>query len=137
MSKKQEVMKQIQEKITMSDEEFNNIYSDMEKAFKDREVKPTEEMVLNRIISFLTPTLKSPATKRFGIFLGVEDNYGFNKINDTVNFKMAFSGKIKKLVVTEILPDEFYKGEFMYRLKNPRRTKTDTHGILAREKEII
>ena len=86
MSLKEQVMKRIQEKTVMSNEEFENIYNDMKKVFEDRGVKPTEDMILNRLLSYLEPSFRSSATKHYGIFLGVDDNFGFNKKVDTVKF---------------------------------------------------
>jgi len=83
---KKEIFNQIQEKLTISDKELNTIYNDVEQAFKDKGVTPSEETVLTQILIYLTPSLRSPATKHFGIFLGVEDNFGFNQITDKVKF---------------------------------------------------
>src|SRR3990167_11380945 len=91
---KKEIFNQIQEKLTISDKELNTIYTDVEQAFKDKGVTPSEETILTQILIYLTPSLRSPATKHFGIFLGVSDNVGktkgksayFNEAVDVVKF---------------------------------------------------
>jgi len=86
MSKKQEVFELIQQKQTLSTEELNIMYEDLAKEYEKRGVKPTEDMVLNRLFAYLTPALNSSATKHTAILLGVEDNFGFNQIVAKVKF---------------------------------------------------
>lgn len=83
---KQDVYKLVQEKITITTEELDKIYNDLAKEFEERKVKPTEELVLNRLYAFLTPSLRTNATKHKGVFLGIMDNFFFNKSVDTVKF---------------------------------------------------
>ena len=81
---KKEIFEQIQEKLTISTDELNKIYKDLEQEFISRGSKPTEDMILNRILAYLEPSLRNKATKHSGIFVGISDNFNFNKNVDIV-----------------------------------------------------
>lgn len=80
MSKKDEKFKEIQARLAISTEDLNKIYTDIEKQLKQKKGKdPTEDAVLIQMLIQLSQAFSSNATKHSGIFLGVEDNFGFNQ----------------------------------------------------------
>ncbi len=54
------------------------------------------------------------------------------KPGDIIDYKMPYSGKIMKMRIDEVVPDEYYKGNFIYHLRNPKRPKTDINGVWHR-----
>ena len=83
---KQEVYNIIKQKLVIDDKELDKLYNDLESALKTQGKKYDEASVLNRLYVYLTPSLGSSATKHKGVFLGVEDNFGFNQIVEKVKF---------------------------------------------------
>lgn len=82
---KQELFKEVQEKLNINEEELNKIYTALETQLKERG-KTTEETVLQRMYAYLAPSLRTNAQKFKGIFLGIEDNFLFNKNTDAVKY---------------------------------------------------
>lgn len=62
MSLKEQVMKRIQKKMFITNEKFEKTYNEINKVYEDRGIKPTEEMVLNRLILYLETSLHSNET---------------------------------------------------------------------------
>ena len=75
---KKELYEVLKQKISISDNELNEIYDVLKKQMEERG-KTSEESILQRMYAYLSPSLRSNATKHIGVYLGVEDNFMFNK----------------------------------------------------------
>ena len=84
---KKEFFEQKSKTTNLKIEELEDIYRILEKQYeKDKGTKPTELWVLNRMLVFLTRRERKVANliEHQGIFLGIADNFNFNKNVDIV-----------------------------------------------------
>ena len=119
---KEELYEVIKQKISISDKELNEIYDVLKKQMEERG-KTTEEAILNRMNVYLLPAFSSNTTKHIGIYLGIEDNFIFNRKTDAVksdsmkmyhenkqnaidtNYVRVFEEKIKEIEFTDETDD--------------------------------
>lgn len=87
MVTKQEFFEQKSKTTNLKMEELEDIYNILEKQYEaEKKSKPTEMWVLNRMLYFLTRRERRTANliEHQGIFLGILDNFNFNKNVDIV-----------------------------------------------------